>query len=596
MAKILNFIQNRVPFSISYEYMNMLEQARLEGKDPIAPNIGAGGLVAAELPLLHKDSPFDVNMIGVSMGNAEMDVLKGYFADTIKHFNDKWDLQSPFIRLTKEDEITENTKKKLKLEFDEIKYSQELIFMDESLKEGYYKNFANEFLWPLMHLTDEKLYETTYKKYPKPMISDTGYRSYTATNQIFAEAMLKNRLKNNEEIEQGGEIFDWAHDYHLMLFPMYYRKLLNDNGIDTPDTNDQHHIGTFWHIPFFNMDTVRNILTEDEKINLDRKKFDPSAKSMKDILKELTYGMLGSHSIAFHHSDYVDNFAEAVDELHPNVSVKNGQYGSKIVKHPLGSTVLTAYTIGIPFDEIAGKTGKGMATTINEGNLEDLIANDKKQDRMICVGLERFDYTKGIPYKLKVMDELTKITDAKLYQATQPSRKDIPAYQNLEISSQQSIDDINTVYGATDKPIIRLPKGVAPPENYELLRQGDAIMVTTEEDGCNVVVMEAIAAKASLPEEKRGFLALGHSGISRVLSDAGFGERDGVSYMSMKDPEQDAHRIKRMHGSKQYISDRLVNFTREYLNSAKWSTKCLETMQYKQSQPNAAEEYLRNMK
>lgn len=586
--KILNFVQNRVPFVVNQSYLERLNKARRNNTEPESPIIGAGGLIAAELVLLNKNSPFDVNMFGVSMGDAEIDVLKGYHKELITHFNEKWTSDSPFIKLTEETSRTIDPKKMLKFEFKDIKYKQQLIFLDEAMQDGYYKEFANEFLWPLMHLTNKRPYEEAYKSFPKPVLNESGYRSYVATNQIFAESMLQNRLENNQRMNEGAEMIDWAHDYHLMLFPMYYRKLLHEKGLDAHlDTNDAHHLGVFWHIPFFNIDTARPLLIEDEKSNQQRKQFDPKAKSMKDVLKELTYGMLGAHAIMFHHPEYTDNFAKAVDELHPEVSVRRESETSRawIIEHPLGTTLICSYTIGIHYDAITDSVGKGLDVKLEEGDLQSLIEQDKQAGRLVAIGLERFDYTKGVSYKLMLMETLAKSMDIRLYQATQPSRTSIPAYRNLERNCQKHINQINEQYSENEKPIIRLPKGVAPPQNLEFQRLGEAIMVTTEEDGCNVVVEEAIAAKASLPYEERGFIVLGQSGIARVFRDVSFDEKDGVTFLSMEDVEQDAEKIKKLHTSGYRISDRLITFVRDNLNTEVWSTNCLETMKDKTSRP-----------
>ncbi|MGM5480501.1 MAG: trehalose-6-phosphate synthase, partial [Nanobdellota archaeon] len=263
----------------------------------------------------------------------------------------------------------------------------------------------------------------------------------------------------------------------------------------------------------------------------------------------------------------------------------SGPYGSKTIHHPMGETLLTAYTIGVPFDKIAKSAGNNsLDIPVEDSTLEELITKDKAQEKMVLVGLERFDYTKGIPYKLQVVEELAKDTPIRLYQATQPSRKTIDAYQQLETACQNKIDNINESYHE-DKPIIRLPQGVMPPKNFDFQREGDAILVTTEEDGCNVVVEETIAAQATLPYEKRGFLALGKSGIARVLQDAGFGEEDGVAYMTMNNPSQDASKVKEMYNSKKHISDRLVNFVSKNLNTEIWSQNCLFTMEHGQAEP-----------
>jgi len=126
---------------------------------------------------------------------------------------------------------------------------------------GYYQGYANQALWPLMHLFLERF---IYKR--------GWWRDYRAANRAFAEIAFK---------EGGAEALYWVHDYHLGLAPA----LLRENGAK--------RVGLFWHIPWPPLE-VLEVLPEAEA---------------------LVQGMLGADLIGFHTETYAERFLEAARAL-----------------------------------------------------------------------------------------------------------------------------------------------------------------------------------------------------------------------------------------------------------------------------------------
>lgn len=126
---------------------------------------------------------------------------------------------------------------------------------------GYYRGYANQALWPLMHLFLERF---VYKR--------GWWRDYRAANRSFAEAALK---------EGGERALYWVHDYHLSLAPA----LLREGGA--------RRVGLFWHIPWPPLE-VLEVLPEAEA---------------------LVRGMLGADLIGFHTETYAERFLEAARAL-----------------------------------------------------------------------------------------------------------------------------------------------------------------------------------------------------------------------------------------------------------------------------------------
>lgn len=120
------------------------------------------------------------------------------------------------------------------------------------------------------------------------------------------------------------------------------------------------------------------------------------------------------------------------------------------------------------------------------------------------LGIDRLDYIKGIPHKLKALESFfQKYPEWKgkvvLIQIAVPSRTDVPEYQKLKnevealvgrIRNVQKLSTsyINGVYGSLDfHPIHYLFKSVPFDELCALYRIADATIITSIRDGMNLV-------------------------------------------------------------------------------------------------------------
>ncbi len=142
-------------------------------------------------------------------------------------------------------------------------------------------------------------------------------------------------------------------------------------------------------------------------------------------------------------------------------------------------------------------------------------------EKLIGIGMDRIDYTKGIPERLMAIDKF--LEDNPHYrgklvfiQAGMPSRTKIESYQNL----MQRIDDlansINNKYGSW-KPIIMLTKQLSPPALAALRRLADFCVVSALHDGMNLVAKEYVSAR----NDEDGVLILSRfAGAADELTDA----------------------------------------------------------------------------
>lgn len=119
------------------------------------------------------------------------------------------------------------------------------------------------------------------------------------------------------------------------------------------------------------------------------------------------------------------------------------------------------------------------------------------------IGVDRLDYSKGIPTRLKAFRQLlqtharmrSKVT---LVQIAAPTRQSIPAYARLRDKTEQLVREINRRFGTGDwTPVMYFSESVdrtALPQLYRMSRVG---VVTPVADGMNLVAKEYVAAQAA---------------------------------------------------------------------------------------------------
>jgi trehalose-6-phosphate synthase len=139
------------------------------------------------------------------------------------------------------------------------------------------------------------------------------------------------------------------------------------------------------------------------------------------------------------------------------------------------------------------------------------------------VGIERFDYTKGILDRMRAIDEFLAREPVwkgrlVLIQAAAPTRSKLGVYSALQREAEELADAINSRHGyAGYTPIILVVRHHEPDEVYELFRAADACIVSSLHDGMNLVAKEFVASR----DDEEGVLILStFAGASRELAEA----------------------------------------------------------------------------
>jgi trehalose 6-phosphate synthase len=342
-------------------------------------------------------------------------------------------------------------------------YSLRRIWLSEEEQAGYYYGFANEGLWPLCHIS-----------FVRPNFREADWQAYRAVNERFADAVV--------EEAKGGSPIILVQDYHLALLPRMLRERL-------PGAI----VVTFWHIPWPNPETF----------------------SICPWKAEIVRGLLGSSVLGFHTQFHCNNFLETVDRF---VESRIDRERASVT---LGGheTIVRPYPISIEWPP---------AALANQKPIPECRASVRErfglgQETRLAVGVERFDYTKGILDRLRAVDELLSrhpewLGRFVLIQAAAPTRGKLPAYRTLQDEAETLAQKINEKHGdAHYQPINLVVRHHEPPEVFELFRAADICVVSSLHDGMNLVAKEFVASRC----DEQGVLILSHfAGASRELSEA----------------------------------------------------------------------------
>ncbi|HEX5999809.1 MAG TPA: trehalose-6-phosphate synthase, partial [Hyphomicrobiaceae bacterium] len=342
-------------------------------------------------------------------------------------------------------------------------YTLRRIWLTEEEQEGYYYGFANEGLWPLCHIA-----------FVRPTFRHEDWQQYQAINRRFADAVV-------EEASRPDPIV-LVHDYHFALLPRMVRERL-------PNAT----ILTFWHIPWPNAETFGICPWRDAIVD----------------------GLLGSTILGFHTRFHCNNFLEGTDRFvesridRENSSVTVGGRETLIRPYPISIEWPASPTVTqIPVPECREAVCQRLG-----------LAPDVR----IAVGIERFDYTKGILDRLQAIDHLLRLRPAwkgrlVFVQAAAPTRSKLAAYDALQKEAERLAAEINERHGCDGyQPVHLVVRHHEPGEVHELFRAADACVVTSLHDGMNLVAKEFVAAR----DDERGVLVLStFAGASRELSEA----------------------------------------------------------------------------
>ncbi len=342
-------------------------------------------------------------------------------------------------------------------------YTLHRVWLTPEEEEGYYYGLANDGLWPLCHIA-----------FVRPNFRESDWEAYKTVNRKFANAVVKMARTANPLV--------LVQDYHFALLPRYVRDKL-------PDAT----IITFWHIPWPNAEVF----------------------SICPWREEILKGLLGSSVVGFHTRFHCNNFLDSTDRfLESNISrdqssIKLGGDETLVRSYPISIAWPPEGTVGLP------DAGTCREAVIRRHNLP--------KDALIGVGVERFDYTKGIVDRLQaVRDVLRQRPDLRgrlvFIQAAAPTRSRLPAYQQIQDECAALVEDVNREFGRGDyKPILLLVRHHMPSEVFEMFRAADFCIVSSLHDGMNLVAKEFVAAR----EDEKGVLILStFAGASKELMDA----------------------------------------------------------------------------
>ena len=311
----------------------------------------------------------------------------------------------------------------------------------------YYAGFANGCLWPLLHNFIAKCH-----------FHPEEWQTYGAVNARFA--------RQAAALAAPGSLI-WVHDFHLSLVPALLRERLGEAPI-----------ALFWHVPF------------------------PPPEIFEALPwgREILCGMLGSDQVAFHVQAYARNFLRCVQEL----------LGAPV--DPVAGTVdwrgrrVRVRTLPLGVDVAAFRTLAARPAVQRQAEaLREAIGVPT-----LLLGIDRMDYTKGIPERLEAFEHLLDTApqlrgQVVLVQVGVPSRGDVQGYQGLRQRVEALVGRINGRFGdGRYQPVLYSTRPLAREEVVAHYLAADAILVTPLRDGLNLVAKEYVSSRL----DGRGALVL----------------------------------------------------------------------------------------
>ena len=344
-------------------------------------------------------------------------------------------------------------------------YTLRRIWLSPEEEQRYYGGFSNEGLWPMCHMA-----------HVQPVFRAGDWAEYQAVNARFAAAIAE------ELSDPGAPVF--IQDYHLALVAAELRKL-----------QPSARTAIFWHIPWPHPDSLR----------------------MCPWRKELMTGMLANDLVAFQLERDRRNFLQCVRDDMP-AQVERG-----VVRLDGHAAHVVAAPIGVDFDRIS-QVAADPTLAKETASLRRELRLDDPAITVVGVGVDRLDYTKGIPERLAAIDCLLTEhphlrSQLAFVQIGVPSRSKLESYASIEARIDAQVADINSRHGAgPDRGPIRYRKSALKIRRLvALYRLADFCVVSSLHDGMNLVAKEFVAAR----DDNAGVLVLSEmTGAAQELKDA----------------------------------------------------------------------------
>jgi trehalose 6-phosphate synthase/phosphatase len=303
-----------------------------------------------------------------------------------------------------------------------------------------------------------------FHSFPQHTRFDTRtWRTYQRMNEHFARVA---------HAAAGPDDLIWVHDYQLMLTPLSLR-----------EWRPGARIAFFLHIPFPSFDLYR-LLPWD---------------------RELLYGLLACDLIGFHVEGYERNFLDCVERL----LGARVDHAAHLIEHGGRTVRVGAFPLGIDFEGF-------------EQRAREAPPGPREGPRIV-LGVDRLDYTKGIPERLRAFERLLELhpehrEQVILLQLAVPSRTEVRAYRRQKRQIDELVGRVNGRFGTPRwTPIHYLHRGTEPEDLVQLYRDADVALVTPLRDGMNLVAKEYVACQIDDP----GVLVLSRfAGASETMREA----------------------------------------------------------------------------
>ncbi len=309
----------------------------------------------------------------------------------------------------------------------------------------FYSVFANRTLWPLLHAFPNFI-----------QLRHDAYRGYRRVNRRFAQGLYP--------LLRSGDVV-WVQDYHLIPLGSELRRM-----------GWQGKIGFFLHTPFPAAEVFAIL---------------PWARQLLEQF--VSYDLVG-----FHTNRYAHNFLDTL-QVEIGGTVDTGVFSGR-------SEVVSAgvYPIGTDPDQFQRWTREsGEAET--GGLLQRLLPRRPTERKKVVLGVDRLDYSKGIPQRLRAFEAMLdrypavrgKVT---MIQISAPSRSRVPEYVQERERVDGLVGRINGRFAEADwVPIHYLYRSYSQEELANFFREADVCLVTPLRDGMNLIAKEFVAAQGADP-------------------------------------------------------------------------------------------------
>jgi trehalose 6-phosphate synthase len=326
--------------------------------------------------------------------------------------------------------------------------------------DDYYDGFANRTLWPLFHFRPSLV-----------DLSRASFDGYCRVNELMAER-LSSILRPEDVV--------WVHDYHLI--PM--AKLLRERGVTSK-------IGFFLHTPL----PPRELLL------------------MLPMHFEL-FGALAQYDLlGFHTPDYAEAFRG-----YAKAELGASEQGSDRLRIGARTVRLGAFPISIDTSVVSAQAERAA----NSSAVRSLRAS--LEGRSLLIGVDRLDYSKGLPERFKAYGDLLKQHPewrrrVSYLQIAPTSRGSVSEYRAVRKELERIAGSINGAHAEADWVPLRYVNKAYQLGTlsgyYRLARVG---LVTPLRDGMNLVAKEYVASQD--PDDPGALVLSRFAGAARELDAA----------------------------------------------------------------------------